>query len=365
MEVDQVDQGAAAVLLQHWEVLSLLAGKLKRRDARSALAAALLALSRLLTGSVDPDQQQQYSTTATAMVDLNSWVEGTLDEADYDRRLACYRGLTKDTWSNFDRLQALPVLLHAFQDLRSASDLALRQGAAAALVNCVQALTRFDQSKESNAAAADAPNSPARLLPRVLYPQTKLGLRSSSLAVRQEHLSLLRFMVVTLPGRFPDLVCLTSPDTERDFLLNVGHLQVHRRGRALLQLARMLKQHQQQQEEGQQEEGQQQVDAMEVDGSHHDNQQQEQQEQQQEPQPSQAASRPAAAAAPGAAAAAAAAAAPSVRVLVDVASPLLQQFILEAGGGGGSGGGAGESGHDKRQADLDRWVAAGDRSLGV
>ena len=51
-------------------------------------------------------------------------------QVDYDRRLLAYSQLTPGLWSSLGRLQALPLLLTCHYDLRSAQDLALRQGAA-------------------------------------------------------------------------------------------------------------------------------------------------------------------------------------------------------------------------------------------
>ena len=56
----------------------------------------------------------------------------------------------------------------------------------------------------------------------------------------QEHLGLLRQLVRALPGRFPDLAALAGGDAETDPLLNLAHLQLHRRTRALARLAQVL-----------------------------------------------------------------------------------------------------------------------------
>lgn len=47
--------------------------------------------------------------------------------------------------------------------------------------------------------------------------------------MRQEHLGLLRALVLACPGRFADLAPLLSvQDPEKDFFLNAAHLQLHR-----------------------------------------------------------------------------------------------------------------------------------------
>ncbi len=64
------------------------------------------------------------------------------------------------------------------------------------------------------------------LVQRILFPQVTAQLGSPSMAVRQEHLTLLRTMVVTLPERFRELGVLASDNPEQDFFLNAAHLQV-------------------------------------------------------------------------------------------------------------------------------------------
>ena len=91
------------------------------------------------------------------------------------------------------------------------------------------------------------------LAQRLLFPQLKRGLPAPSLAVRQEHLALLRELVLALPDHYASLAPLATGrlaaaagaqegapaatagagagDGEADFLSNVAHLQLHRRAR--------------------------------------------------------------------------------------------------------------------------------------
>lgn len=67
-------------------------------------------------------------------------------------------------------VQALPLLLAALYDLRSQSDLALRQAAASALAGLVEALAEAEAAT-AGATGEDPPDSILRLIGRVLYPQ--------------------------------------------------------------------------------------------------------------------------------------------------------------------------------------------------
>ncbi|MEW5318207.1 MAG: hypothetical protein WDW38_009447 [Sanguina aurantia] len=57
-----------------------------------------------------------------------------------------------------------------------------------------------------------------------------------SLAVRQEHMALMRQLALELPSRFGDLTALLCEEQEVDVFVNVAHLQLHRRARALLKV---------------------------------------------------------------------------------------------------------------------------------
>ena len=61
----------------------------------------------------------------------------------------------------------------------------------------------------------------------------------NSYAHPQEHLTVLRTMVVTFPARFPELAALADAEEEIDFFNNIAHIQMHRRSRALARLSRV------------------------------------------------------------------------------------------------------------------------------
>uniref|UniRef100_A0A7S3R808 U3 small nucleolar RNA-associated protein 20 domain-containing protein n=1 Tax=Dunaliella tertiolecta TaxID=3047 RepID=A0A7S3R808_DUNTE len=105
----------------------------------------------------------------------------------------------------------------------------------------VQPAMEQQQQQQQQQMAEGAPEEDLMwLVPRVVYPQLKSQLASPSMSVRQEHLMLLRTLVLQCPDKFPDLVTLTSPqDPEIDFYLNVAHVQLHRRSRALVRMGRL------------------------------------------------------------------------------------------------------------------------------
>ena len=55
----------------------------------------------------------------------------------------------------------------------------------------------------------------------------------------QEHVGLLRGLLVQFPEQYADMAHLLDKDPELDFFNNVAHLQLHRRQRALHRLTRV------------------------------------------------------------------------------------------------------------------------------
>ena len=187
-------------------------------------------------------------------------------QPDYERRLTAYAHLTPCLWASLNQRQALPIMLVCLHDLRDADDLALRQAAAQALERFIEAACNMDaeltrpmtqqqpeqcggappgslsnkglkrkggggvaieasdvlpsgRTASSSGIPSTAPpapedpvDSPLRLLARMFYSQLKSQLGSTSLAVRQEHLTLMRLLATKLPTRFPDLALLASPE---------------------------------------------------------------------------------------------------------------------------------------------------------
>lgn len=55
----------------------------------------------------------------------------------------------------------------------------------------------------------------------------------------QEHVGLLRGLIMQFPEQYADMALLLDTDPELDFFNNVAHLQLHRRQRALQRLTRV------------------------------------------------------------------------------------------------------------------------------
>eukprot|EP00884_Botryococcus_braunii_P011088 jgi/Botrbrau1/19981/Bobra.0781s0001.1 len=157
-------------------------------------------------------------------------------------------------WSHMGPTQALPLLHVCLADLREPDDLSLRHAAARALADFVAAAAGAGagagagggagcgEAGEPAAAGTGAGSGSGthagngggggmdggegaeggggdrrelvRLTQRVLLPAIKKSLGASSLAVRKEHLDLLRLLPLSLPDHFSSLAVLTNADLE-------------------------------------------------------------------------------------------------------------------------------------------------------
>ncbi|CAG9460436.1 unnamed protein product [Pedinophyceae sp. YPF-701] len=218
-----------AALWGHVDVIGPLVGSMVSDDARRAVCAALAALARHLPG---------VRGAAEALEGLNAAAEGGLGDPDYDKRMGAFSALTGAGWTALGAKQA-PIVVHQLlYDLRNPDDLALRQAASQALSRLLDASLAAEAPTGPD--GTPAPDGLAGVVFRLLLPQLKTRAASSNLGVRQEHLALLRQSILRAPWTSPDLVSLVSADPDADFLVNVAHLQLNRRVKALARLRAML-----------------------------------------------------------------------------------------------------------------------------
>eukprot|EP00963_Diacronema_lutheri_P004751 scaffold358_cov343-Pavlova_lutheri.AAC.37 len=218
------------VLVKTVQVLSILAGRVSDTSFQSILSQVFSSLGKVSI---------LLRNTAELCVGLNAVAADKLGERDYETRLACYSEMSESFWTALPQpsIQAVPLLHVCFRDVRDSDDMALRHGSAACLMRLLKA-ARYQSSNSTP--SANSQSMLLSLLPRVVYPSIKSGLTSSSLSVRQEHVSLLRALGTSFPEAFPALHLLTNEEQEADILQNIIHLQPHRVSRALARLKRLL-----------------------------------------------------------------------------------------------------------------------------
>lgn len=156
---------------------------------------------------------------------LNSYVDGHIEEVDHTRRVSAYRELQL-CWSAH-RASICLWLNNAIYDLCS-SDVTVQNAAKSFIHNCLAELA----SKANTVVALTKPvvDSAAEI---ILLGVARM-LKSSDLLVRNTGLEVLREAI--RQNHLNELQCLCAANTEEDILLNMSHIQPHRRARGIRRL---------------------------------------------------------------------------------------------------------------------------------
>jgi len=244
------DQATAIMMEKVANALAPLFGWLEGLETRAALCVAYEAVANLLSvdaiTSLTSNSKQQHQSmreAAAVLTGLNAVSKKAIDEPDYDARIKSHTKLKPDYWAQVPPIVLPALLQHCLKELRNADDLALRHAGSQALFHFIQSVA-FISSNGGDAmqqdTATEQPPPAVLVAQKVLFPQLKRGIASHNIAVRQEHLSLLREAIKKLPTLHADLSPLTDDDVEVDILLNAAHIQMHRRSRALIRLSRLV-----------------------------------------------------------------------------------------------------------------------------
>lgn len=172
----------------------------KDKRNRESLAKVLLAYAT---------REQTVSEVARICVDLNSYVEGRLDEPDYDRRLAAFNSVSQRD-SALTLQQWMPVLHNMVYFLSQDEEFGILSS------NSVDCLSKFINAVYQNW-GTEAQASYTEVLSEVIMPSIQAGVREESETVRRETVRLLGYLVEKLKDWPPvsDL-CSLAPSVEED-----------------------------------------------------------------------------------------------------------------------------------------------------
>lgn len=198
------------------KVASVLLSQLRDREARAALARLF---SQLAT------HDESLLLFSSVLSDLHAPSIERIGEYDYElqtRGFSILRGatLTARQWP--------PVLQSMFYFCHDEEDSAARTHAFSIII-------RFIKSVESGCLNEEG----MQVLMNVLYPALKKGLRSKAESIRHEFLGLLSILISAFQSIEPFSTLtplLAGGNEEANVLLNLLHLQMHRRTRALARL---------------------------------------------------------------------------------------------------------------------------------
>lgn len=165
---------------------------------------------------------------AHIIAELNAYSAKRMDEPDFERRLTAfgsfndndYKALTCELW--------LPILYNMMFFIQDPEELSIRSSASLSLKRFVDQV------------AANPSSDYEKTFVKILYPGLRNGLRSKFELVRAEILGVVAHAVahcdpVSSLSQLKPL--LADGDDEANFFLNIYHIQIHRRTRALRRLA--------------------------------------------------------------------------------------------------------------------------------
>ncbi|AGO12351.1 AaceriAEL006Wp [[Ashbya] aceris (nom. inval.)] len=174
---------------------------------------------------------EHIQPAAKLLCDLNSYSTSRMQEYDFETILSAFKVFTEETYQQFNEEHWLPILYTCLYFINDKDELALR-------TNSTHALTKFIDYTNEKASAEEAKGA-MLLIKDVLLPNLKLGLRSASDEIQAEYISLLAY-IVTNSKYFTDFedmkVLLFNNDEEANFFINIRHIQLHRRQRAIKRL---------------------------------------------------------------------------------------------------------------------------------
>ncbi|XP_071533546.1 small subunit processome component 20 homolog [Panulirus ornatus] len=203
-------------------------GCLESRQARDALCQAVNAIS-----SVHP----QYKNLADMAGDLNSWNLRMVDEVDFERRLGGYERLTTycQTQISLDVDFCQFLVYNNIHVICHEEDSSLKDMSSLCLTHAIDMFARLQSAQ---------PVEFKQIVVDTLLPLVRHGLQIEKEAVRIEIISILRHAVHKChpySDRLMDLHKLADETEEDlDFFSNMGHIQRHRRARAMGRLADKL-----------------------------------------------------------------------------------------------------------------------------
>jgi U3 small nucleolar RNA-associated protein 20 len=232
----------------HLTLFSQLFAGLRGRDARTAHCAAFEELASLEAVQAC-DGLKELPAVARVLSALNAYSTTELEERDYDARLEAY-AMLPELLPRLTPQLGLPLLCQCIFDVEL-DDIALRASSSHAIITLVKHAAQCappppppPAAAAVGAAAAAAAAAPekdgwAQLMATTLMPALKRALRLpvEMDSMRQQFIKLLGASLVLMPSLSPELATLANPrEPEADFYLNLTHIQLPRRQRALARL---------------------------------------------------------------------------------------------------------------------------------
>uniref|UniRef100_K7GES8 UTP20 small subunit processome component n=1 Tax=Pelodiscus sinensis TaxID=13735 RepID=K7GES8_PELSI len=170
----------------------------------------------------------------TEVVKLNAFDQRHLDDINFDVRLSAFQAITSQIkeMQTVDVNFLIPVMYNCFYTIQL-GEMSLSDNASLCLISIIHRLAEINHTEDEY----------KEIIQHTLLVSLRKGLKSKTESIQQDYTSLLSCLIRTFPKHpeFQDLVQLTDwHDPEMDFFENMKHIQIHRRARALMKLAKQL-----------------------------------------------------------------------------------------------------------------------------
>lgn len=164
---------------------------------------------------------------------LNSQSSKSSDYRDYERIFSAYSTISEKYIEVLSPLQWLPIVYIAFRDMDCEEEFSIRANASHILM---QIISRTSLLLKAN---HNSTNEYMDMVKDVIFTNICSSLKSNSEKSRVQGISLLEHLVLNIPNSdlWGDLIILLyDNDPEMNFFVNMRHLQIHRRARAVHRL---------------------------------------------------------------------------------------------------------------------------------
>jgi len=204
-----------------------LFGKLSSRSER-------LELSLVVENS--SKNEPSLSFVSELCVELNSYDKRRVEEPDFERRMNIFKKIRDNVkeGKEMSNLELNCVIYNCCFFLKNEVDSSLKSNA---LEGLKQITNSFKQMHEKD------PTISKIIIDKICFGQIKTGIKHKDDAVRCDFISFLQSLIANCAEfnpRLKDLAKLTDEDIDSNFLENMRHVQLHRRGRVMTKLAAQL-----------------------------------------------------------------------------------------------------------------------------
>ncbi|CAE6491084.1 unnamed protein product [Rhizoctonia solani] len=202
-----------------YELVSSMFQSLRTRPGRVALVEVFAQLANF---------NEALVPIAHIVTELNAYSVKRMDEPNFDRRLTAFGTFNEEGYKALACELWLPLIYNMLFFIQDPEELSIRSSASLSLKRFVEEV------------AARPSSDFEKTFTKVLYPGLRYGLRSKFELVRTEILSVIAHAVArcdSISSLSQLRPLLADGDDEANFFLNVYHIQIHRRTRALRRLA--------------------------------------------------------------------------------------------------------------------------------